>query len=619
MRYARLAVSFLILALIPARAVDKTVIGRAAERGAAALKAMQQADGTWNYTEIGATALAGLALLECDVPKTDRSIVAAAKAVREAALTETKTYSVALSLLFLDKLDQPTDTPLIESLVVRLVAGQRADGGWSYNCPTLAPEEVKRIRAEMDPTRALAGGRDLAKLPEKGKRGKDDLPKAVKDQLVAVERVGAFAVDGRGGFSTSDNSNTQFATLGLWVGRRYGVPTQASLLKCAQRFRLTQNRDGGWSYNGTVDMGVAGFGSSSAPMTAAGVFALAAGHGAALDVKKAKDPKLDKQDVGKDINLNAGLIALGSVVGTPVGWNGAGPRHAAVSGASGKAFYFLWSLERAAVVLNLEDIGKKDWYAWGAEILVANQQLDGSWRGEYATSGADTAFALLFLKKANLTRDLSGSLRSPKSDPRVLKGAAGMGSPRDLSAIGIGDKKEGGVTSALRAAGERARPSASTAEEKAVVNLGDQLVRAGAEERAGILKKLRENKGPVNTETLVWAISRLESDGRRQARVTLAERFTRLKDTTLREYLEDEEPEIRRAAALAAAARGSKVLVPDLIKGLSDSEDLVRRAAYTALKALTKKDFGPGSDAGDAQRKAAIAEWEKWWKENSRE
>ena len=46
-----------------------------------------------------------------------------------------------------------------------------------------------------------------------------------------------------------------------------------------------------------------------------------------------------------------------------------------------------------------ERIGYQDWYQWGADILLANQQQDGSWQGEYGTGGADTAFALLFLKK----------------------------------------------------------------------------------------------------------------------------------------------------------------------------------------------------------------------------
>src|SRR5205814_1548870 len=129
----------------------------------------------------------------------------------------------------------------------------------------------------------------------------------------------------------------------------------------------------------------------------------------------------------------------------------------------------------------------------------------------------------------------------------------------------------------------------------------------------------RDSRGVAYTETLVWAITKMEGEGRREARVALAERLTRMKDTTLREYLTDDEPEIRRAAALAAAARSSKVLIPDLIRRLSDDAEIVQRAAHTALKELTKKDFGPEAGAGASQRKEAIAAWLKWWKENSRE
>ena len=60
---------------------------------------MQQPDGSWPYTEPGATALAGLTLLECDVPATHRSIQKAAARIREAATRTTYTYSIALSIL----------------------------------------------------------------------------------------------------------------------------------------------------------------------------------------------------------------------------------------------------------------------------------------------------------------------------------------------------------------------------------------------------------------------------------------------------------------------------------------------------------------------------------------
>ncbi len=84
----------------------------------------------------------------------------------------------------------------------------------------------------------------------------------------------------------------------------------------------------------------------------------------------------------------------------------------------GKNYYFLWSLERVGVAYGLKTIGDKDWYAFGAEVLVANQQNDGSWHGDFAICGADTCFALLFLKRANLTRDLTSSLnKNPAPEP----------------------------------------------------------------------------------------------------------------------------------------------------------------------------------------------------------
>ena len=89
-----------------------------------------------------------------------------------------------------------------------------------------------------------------------------------------------------------------------------------------------------------------------------------------------------------------------------------------------------------------------------------------------------------------------------------------------------------------------------------------------------------------------------------------------MKPDTLREYLDDDEPEIRRAAALATAAKKNRPHVPDLIRRLSDPEPVVRRAALHALKKLTDKDFGPDDEATVSQRKEAIAAWLKWWQAN---
>ena len=287
-----------------------------------------------------------------------------------------------------------------------------------------------------------------------------------------------------------------------------------------------------------------------------------------------------------------------------------------------------------AVALKLETIGKKDWYAWGAELLLTNQNQDGSWRGEYADSGADTCFALLFLKKANFTRDLSSGLAGLKDPGRLLRpggvgGDALRTNPPTFDKTGIGKKSEPGEKKSP-SSGDSAKPtkvvipdtadkSPRTAEEKAAAKLGDDLLQSTKERRAEVLKEMRDTRGVAFTEALVASISRLDGDARKEARVALAERLTRMKPDTLREYLDDEEPEIRRAAALATAAKKNRPHVPDLIKRLSDPEPIVRRAALHALKKLTGKDFGPDDEATVSQRKEAIAAWLKWWQANSRE
>ena len=86
-------------------------------------------------------------------------------------------------------------------------------------------------------------------------------------------------------------------------------------------------------------------------------------------------------------------------------------RAAALIGADSIGdLYYLWSLERVAVAYDLELIGGKDWYRWGAEIIVKNQKADGGWSDVYHGI-PDTCFALLFLKRTNVAQDLTGELR----------------------------------------------------------------------------------------------------------------------------------------------------------------------------------------------------------------
>jgi hypothetical protein len=604
----------------PVRAVEQKLIDAAVDRGVAALKTRLKIGGGLGGQELGATALIGLTLLECNVAKNDPAVQQVATAVRSGAVSSTHTYSIALSILFLDRLDQASDTPLIESLLVRLLAGQQISGAWTYQCPAPDDQEIRRIQTEMGGgLRVLRGGRDLSKLSPKGKRTVNELPEAIRAQLQRITpaqpvlNLGPVAVG-----MTGDNSNTQFATLALWVGRRYGVPTQPALLRVDDYFRKTQNADGGWAY-------MPGMTASSATMTCAGVMALALGHGARNEVRKARDPNAKPEDASKDGPIKAGLAALSTVVGVPQGPPRRGVPQLPLPALSGRSFYFLWSLERVAVALELDKLDRKDWYNWGAELLLANQQPDGHWAGDHAAYAADTCFALLFLKKSNVTRDLSGSIVGLKGTPIVLRaggvgGAALKGVPA-LGPTGIGDspaKAPSEVaqgTNTPRTPNNRLSPRPDEVAELSQAAL--EVIRATGKERDRLIERLRDSKGVENTEALLQVISQLDGPSRQQARHALAERLTRMKESTLKNYLSDPDAEIRRATALAIAARRAKSLTGDLIRLLEDSSPLVQRAARTALQDLTGKNFGPDEQASAAERNRAIALWQRWWQEHS--
>jgi hypothetical protein len=195
-----------------------------------------------------------------------------------------------------------------------------------------------------------------------------------------------------------DNSNSQFAMLALWAARRHGVPTDATLLLAYQRYFTSQSAEGGWSY-------MPNKGGQTPSMTCVGLLGLAMGHGSAPDVTVNKGPKVAGANTNEDPAIQSGLKALGNYIGRPA------PAHIKPPMEN---LYFLWSVERVAMLYSLKTIGGKDWYAWGARILIPNQLAEGSWQSSYYHGSAptiDTCFALLFLKRSNLVQDLTDNLQ----------------------------------------------------------------------------------------------------------------------------------------------------------------------------------------------------------------
>jgi hypothetical protein len=366
-------------------AVETKRVDTAIATGKAFLTRTQFNSGTWSSAvgvqagmgavermwAVGYAALPGLTLLETGVPGKDAAVQRAAKFVRQYVQNQTRTYEISLVILFLDRLGEEKDLPLIRSLALRLAGGQTPQGGWGYECPVLKPAQEKKLIELL---------RDW-KPPDKPVPPGD--PKAKNPKPVPPDKA--------------DNSNTQFAILALWTARKHDLNLAYVFYQVEHRFRYTQAPTG-WGYRFRFPPVKQG---TQAAMTCVGLLGLAVGRGSAKDGGKPEDD-----------GVLQGLRALASFMKDTSDWNGI-MAHAALGPKGALNYYFLWSVERTGVLLNLKTIGGKDWYRWGVELILPEQKKDGSWvgRGSGGSPVIDTCFALLFLKKSDLLPDLRETLQ----------------------------------------------------------------------------------------------------------------------------------------------------------------------------------------------------------------
>lgn len=717
----------------PMSAATPREVDAAIQKGVHFLKRNVGGGGRGGERELGETALAGLALLECGVPGDDPALKGVTARIREAAFAETQTYHLALYILYLDRLGDPADVPIIQMLAVRLLAGQNAQGGWTYTCShgTAAMEAQLRsalLTAELRSgdvrpavekaasVRPTSPARDLSRLHPAVQR--------YARQLQAEFRRGV----GWGDFG-DDNSNTQFAILGLWAARKHGVPVEEAFDLIQQRFLLTQCHNGGWPYSGR---GVPG----SPSMTCAGLLALATAVGRRQERLLRNDPSpltppaksaptpakaagLKNQDTRlddpffqpppelpnpkgvdkgdpffqpplEDQKLNQphqppvqklpaakalppvqerkmpfagdpcapaiqrGLDNLAAVLqGNLPG--GKGKRIRDILG--GRDYYFLWSLERVGVIYGLEKIGPVDWYQYGTDILLPAQHPNGSWGNR-----VDTAFALLFLARSNVVRDLSRVVQGKTRDAELRSGGLPPFSPLPHGERPMGGENSTSVPEANQSVATGTAPpvpkprteevggtpgptvspagaitpppqlppipiprpepktggTAGSIQPADAMPLVEELMRATEDQWILRLAAVRDGKGSVYTQALLMAIRRVAEDKAGAVRQALAERLARMTAETLRQYMKGEDPELRRAAVLAMAMKDDITLVPDLITALLDEEEMVVRAARVGLKSLTGQDFGPLPGADLRARRAAAQAWLDWFRKQQR-
>jgi len=188
-------------------------------------------------------------------------------------------------------------------------------------------------------------------------------------------------------FQGGDNSNTQYALLGLNAASEVGVSIDPEVWAVSRvYFEKTQSRDGGWSYH-------AGQNQSTGSMTCAGL--------SSLIITGARRFQSQEYLQGHVIH-NCGKGGLDLGVARGIDWLS---NHFQVEQNFGNGFmwkhYYLYALERAGRLCGVRFFGRFDWYRLGADELVRTQnKLSGFWRGAAQENElVATSFALLFLAK----------------------------------------------------------------------------------------------------------------------------------------------------------------------------------------------------------------------------
>jgi hypothetical protein len=389
---------------IKAAAINRPLIQLTAEedktidamifRGVKYLKLQQRPDGAWGPDEQpewkeNLVGFCGLTLLECGVKADDPVIQRAAQFARDLCPRVERTYVIAMLVLFLDRLNDPQDKERIEELAMRLVAGQTMQGGWDYKVPLLPTTVAKELSNFL-----RASGRRSSK--ERLQSAPKSLPRLGLLETPANPDPGFF-VQGQ-----DDNSNTQFALLALWAARKHKVPVDQSLDLVVRRFRNSQKADGSYGYKGG-NLAIVQFPDGKKEpmklpsMTCAGLLGLALSYGMA--------DKIEGGGPQNDVMIKNGLEHLKNFIGEPA------PN--AQANIAMTDMYFLWSIERVAVLFQLPKILEKDWFRWGFTILRKNQDPQGFWLANQGVGRGqipDTCFALLFLKRVNLVKDLTDKI-----------------------------------------------------------------------------------------------------------------------------------------------------------------------------------------------------------------
>jgi hypothetical protein len=445
----------------PAATDDEKAVHRAIDRGVAYLKQVLKLRGDEELTSanpddgselrqqtIYNKALVGWTSLECGVPATDPYIKEISAFVRVEPSKVCDTADLAMAILFLDRLGDPDDRPIVRTYALRLVAGQKQQGMWGAKCllsggklpdvaarnPLLAaglkegleqrpiPEEdqtkfAEYLRANADVTpdaQPAERPSGVEKLPDylqscgvvRWQRGLEVPPVKWETPAPPVPgRAPGTTLPGRPILDDNigDDSDTVLAMTALWVARRDGAPVLPSLAFAERYYRRMQRPDGGWRSLEFLDPYISDrsvYADSDARSTGGGLLGLAIGDAVAAQVAKDRG----KAAPAANAALAKGLGLLDDMMKTKIRRDNINEWGTATD---------CWGLDGAVNALGVKLIGGVEWRPWATKHLVQTQDDDGSWNqrqvGGFQATYA-TCYALLLLKGVNPFSDVPGGV-----------------------------------------------------------------------------------------------------------------------------------------------------------------------------------------------------------------
>ncbi len=270
-----------------------------------------------------------------------------------------RTYKVSLQAMLLQEMDEQKYIKRIWQCAQFLVDNQCKNGQWSYGRPRQAVKEAPPI---LDRVASAGARRTSARIPVKQTEWGGD---------------------------AGDNSNSQYAALGLRAchDAGIGIPRNTVLLAVKWWYQSqfpADPKDGpyggrGWNYK------------NRATHTRPPYHAMTAGAVGSMAIYEF----IRGNDWKRNPCVKSGVQWLTS--------------HYRLHGG----YYYLYGLERAGMLCDVEQFGDHAWYPEGTQFLLKRQNPDGSW-GQYKKEEDehkkvwDTCFAILFLRRATRPLVYSG-------------------------------------------------------------------------------------------------------------------------------------------------------------------------------------------------------------------